>query len=151
MVIQSHFRSFLVRREVARRLPYSMKGPFTSRVFPMYRRDAPCLEEATRAAADAMAAQGRSTSRTTARRRQASQRSDNVGAHIGIGGSSGRGEGAGGGLMMSERRVVSRRPTDSSISTVGESLMSQLPLEHVFLDERCDQDAHDVEQGKQAM
>ena len=49
--------------------------------------------------------------------------------------------------MLEDEMRVQRRQTNSSISTVGESLMSQLPFEQVFLEER----QANIEDGKQAM
>ena len=97
VTIQSHFRSYRVRREIAKRGHYGMDGPFTSRVFPGYRRDHPAIEERTRLVGDDVA-------------------------------------GVAGGkvhpLDLLPRAAVQRRTTtSSSISTVGESLMSKLPLE----------------------
>lgn len=112
VTIQSHFRSYLVRREMARRRPYGMSGPFTSRVFPMYRRNAAQLE-------------AHSLEETGGKHSQTIYPLD----------------------MLDDRILHRRRQTNSSLSTVGESLMSQLPLEQIFLQEKEEY----FEKGKQAM
>jgi hypothetical protein len=116
VTIQSHFRSYLVRREIARRKPYGKKGPFTSRVFPYYRRNAAAvgLEDTTTEVNEEWKSSGK--------------------VHP---------------LDVLETRIQ-RRQTNSSISTVGESLMSQLPLEQVYLEER-QANISNLEEGRQAM
>lgn len=104
-----------MRREVARRKPYGKKGPFTSRVFPYYRRNA------------AAAAAGLEDTTEVSEEWKCSGK-----VHP---------------LDVLETRIQ-RRQTNSSISTVGESLMSQLPLEQVFLEER-QANMYSMEEGRQ--
>ena len=97
VTIQAHFRAYRVRTQIAKRAHYHHLGPYTSRVFPHYRRNAPSLEDHQAKASRAV--------------------------HP---------------LPGEQGRVQRRTTTSSSISTVGESLMAQLPLETVYLEERTD-------------
>eukprot|EP00216_Chloropicon_sp_CCMP2111_P004767 CAMPEP_0198237214 /NCGR_PEP_ID=MMETSP1446-20131203/3056_1 /TAXON_ID=1461542 ORGANISM="Unidentified sp, Strain CCMP2111" /NCGR_SAMPLE_ID=MMETSP1446 /ASSEMBLY_ACC=CAM_ASM_001112 /LENGTH=603 /DNA_ID=CAMNT_0043919281 /DNA_START=171 /DNA_END=1983 /DNA_ORIENTATION=+ len=133
--IQACFRGFHVRDQMKKRAHYGYVGPYTSRIFPFYRANAPETKETkeTREETTRVSASPKlwgPTEQDLLRRYNKDVKMTRYCASYNIGSGTTTTTNP----SSTNSRVVSRHHSGaSSISSVGESLMALLPLENVSL------------------